>query len=414
MPLTIIALGSRGDVQPYIALGRGLSDAGHRVRIATYESFRATVAGQGLDFHPIPGDARQILQAASQSRLMGTRNPFRMMRAIMRSYGAVAADYVEAFSAEALRDSTAVLNQLPAGLFGRDLAEAIGVPHLALSVIPLTPTRAFPSPLLAARSYGGPFNAATYHFSAQLVWSFFFPHIRAFRRGLGLSDPPRRFRWPEDPVINGFSPRVVPRPPDWPSHVHVTGYWTLNEAGWQPPEPLRRFLEAGPPPVFIGFGSMIAPDPAALARTLLKAVALSGQRAVIGQGWAGLPGAVLPQQVFMVEYTPYEWLFPRMAGVVHHGGSGTTGFALRSGVPSMVVPFGADQPYWGERTRLLGCGPGPLPFKTLTAERLASALQRLTADSAMQARAREFGEQLSAEDGIGAALERIERSLARG
>ena len=409
MELTILALGSRGDVQPYVALGRALAGAGERVRIATFESFEPLVTGQGLDFHPVPGDARALLQIAAQNGLTGTRNPFRLMRAIMRSYGSVVDDYIEAFSDAALFESDAILNQLPGSLFGPDLAEKLGVPHLALSVIPLTPTRAFPLPLLAARPLGGALNRLTYAFAEGMLRQMFRPRLREFRRRLGLADAPRsRPGWP---VINGFSAHVVPPPPDWPENVHVTGYWTLSEPDWQPPEALVSFLGAGLPPVFIGFGSMIPPDPRKLMETLLEAVRLAGRRAVIGKSWADFGDGPPPGDVFMLDYAPYEWLFPRMAAVVHHGGSGTTGLALRSGVPSMVVSFAADQAYWGERTRALGCGPAPAPVRRLTARRLAAGLEQMAEDPALRAGAEALALKLRGEDGLGNAVRVIDGYL---
>ncbi|MCC7446862.1 MAG: glycosyltransferase family 1 protein [Anaerolineae bacterium] len=407
--LTIFALGSRGDVQPYTALGKGLQDAGYQVRVATFESFRGMVEGQGLDFHPVRGDAQALLQGAMSRDSLGTRNPIKLMQTIMNSYGAVADDYIAAFSSEALFDSDAILNQLPGALFGADLAEKLRVPYIAASVIPLVPTRAFPNPLLAASRGIGVFNRLSYGFAGQLLWFFFRPKIAVFRRKLGLSAPPRLLHLAGYPVLNGFSPRVIPPPADWGSHIYTTGYWTLREPDWTPPAALINFLHAGTPPVFIGFGSMFVADPAALTRILLDAIRLSGQRAVLSSGWANLGSASLPDHVYSLDYAPYTWLFPQMAAVIHHGGSGTTGLALRSGVPSMVVPFVADQPFWGQRTQALGVGAAPIPIKQLTAERLAAAIRQMVNDIAMRDCAAQLGAALQQEDGMGAAVHIVQQ-----
>ncbi|MCC7447680.1 MAG: glycosyltransferase family 1 protein [Anaerolineae bacterium] len=402
--LTIFALGSRGDVQPYTALGKGLQDAGYRVRVATFESFRGMVEGQGLDFHPVRGDAQALLQGSMSRDSLGTRNPIRTMRAIMSSYGAVADDYIAAFSSDALFDSDGIINQLPGALFGLDLAEKLRVPHIAASVIPLVPTRAFPNPLLSASNGVGAFNRLSYRFAAQLVWFFFRPKIAVFRRMLGLSSPARLLRLDGYPVLNGFSPHVIPPPTDWGRNIYTTGYWTLTELDWTPPAPLLDFLRAGSPPVFIGFGSMFVADPTGLTRTILEAVQLSGQCAVLYSGWANLGGASLPDTVYCLDYAPYLWLFPQMAAVIHHGGSGTTGLALGSGVPSMVVPFTADQPFWGRRTQTLGVGAAPIPIKQLTAERLAAAIRHMVNDTAMRERAAQLGAAIRQENGLGEAV----------
>jgi sterol 3beta-glucosyltransferase len=402
--LTILALGSRGDVQPYVALGRGLHDAGYRVQIVTYESFRSVVTAQGLDFFPVPGDAQALTQIAAQAGLNHTRNPFTLMRAIMRSFGSILEDYIATFSAEELRDSDAILNQLPAGLFGRDLAEKLHVPHIALSVIPLMRTAAFPSVLLGTRSLGTWGNRLSYDFSANLVWFMFRSAITRFRARLGLDRTAFLFPGFDRPLVNGFSPVVVPPPVDWGAEVYTVGYWVLDERGWEPSTELLRFLDAGAPPVFIGFGSMIALDAEAMTDTLLRAIQESGVRAVLGPGWAGIGAGKLPEPVYRLDYAPYRWLFPRMAAVVHHGGSGTTGLALASGVPSMVVSFAADQPYWGERTAALGAGLPPLSARGLDAARLADALRTLTTDPQLQQGAARLGIQLQQEDGLAAAV----------
>lgn len=406
--LTIIALGSRGDVLPYTTLGRALLEEGYQVRFATFESFRSMVETRSLQFHAIAGDAEALLRLAMGNNMMGTRNPFTMMRAIRRSFAAIADDYARAFSSSELADSDAILNQLPGGLYGRDVAEKLGVPHVMLSVIPLERTAAFPNPLLASRSLGGPLNRATHALAARFVWSMYRQNITNFRHMLGLGDAPRRLPFGDAPVINGFSERVVPRPADWPPNIHITGWWMQPEAGWHPPQALLDFLAAGDPPVFIGFGSMIAPDPAALTRTLIDGVTASGRRAVISAGWADLGKGTLPDHIFRLDYTPYAWLFPRMAAVIHHGGSGTTGYALAGGVPSMIVPFGADQFYWGKRTYQLGVGPAPISIKWLSAERLAEAIGQMVgntpAHATMRQRAAELGAALRAEDGVAEAV----------
>lgn len=406
--ITMLALGSRGDVQPYTALGRALMEAGYHVRVATFEDFEPLVRGQGLDFHPVKADAQLLVQQAAGSGL-NTRNIFKMMRSIRQTYGQLFEAYEEAFGSEVLFDSDAILTQIPGAIYGRDLAEKLHVPHIVASVIPLTPTRAFPLVVIPVRAYGGLLNRASYTLGETLVWSMFRPTVSRFRRALGLSPASLLYPPLRDPILNGFSTRVVPRPADWNERVHVTGWWILPEPDWTPPPALVEFLAAGAPPVFAGFGSMIAPDPAALTRLLIEAFQRAGVRGVISSGWAKL-GGDLPPGFLAVDYVPYAWLFPQMAAVIHHGGSGTTGFALRSGVPSMVVSFTADQPYWGERTRALGVGARSIPVTKLTADALADSIRRMTSDSAMRERAAALGAALRAEDGIGEAV-RIIRGI---
>jgi sterol 3beta-glucosyltransferase len=212
------------------------------------------------------------------------------------------------------------------------------------------------------------------------------------------------------PVLYGYSQHVLPRPHDWAARYEVTGYWLLDAAGgWEPPAELVQFLEAGPPPVYIGFGSMGSKDPAAAGRLAIEALARSGQRGILAAGWGGMQATELPATVHLISSVPHSWLFPRMAAVVHHGGAGTTAAGLRAGVPSVLVPFMGDQPFWGRRVATLGVGPTPIPRKRLTAERLATAIGEAVSNAAMRQRASDLGQVLRAEDGIGRAVEIIDR-----
>jgi sterol 3beta-glucosyltransferase len=410
--ITILALGSRGDVQPFVPLGRALRSAGYRVRVATFGAFSPLIQSAGLEFVPLPGDAEVLLRSAAQGDAVFGRNPIEGIRALARSYGTLARDLPDAIAR--IADTDLVLNQIPAFLFGGDLAEHLGVPWAVVAVVPIVRTRFRPLVGFSrAPAWLPGYNQLTYRFGEQVGWQLFRSAVNRLRRHWGLAPLPpwghfERIYQRGVPFILGFSEHVVPRPPDWGSHVHLTGWWYPEEPNWQPPEPLRRFLEAGAPPVFIGFGSMPVADPARVTSLVVEAVQRSGLRAVLHAGWAGLGGA-LPPEMFALQYAPYGWLFPRMAGVVHHGGSGTTGFALRSGVPSLVVPFAFDQFYWGERTAVLGAGPSPLPYRELEASRLAAALRRLVDEPRLRDGAAAIGRRLQAENGVERAVALVER-----
>jgi sterol 3beta-glucosyltransferase len=408
MHITILALGSRGDVLPYTALGKGLKAAGHQVRFVTFENFEPLVAAQGLDFHPIRGDVQSILnRPGGQTLAESGQNAFRMARSVQRLFGVMAESFARDLSSPALWNTELIVNQLPGGLYGYDLAEKLDVPMIAAAVIPLTPTRhqpmlAFPSLLAPIPGY----NAFTHWLAYQLVWQAYRPAVSRWRQQtLGLSKAPlwgysRLMEERRVPVLNGFSAHVVPRPPDWGKHIHITGYWFPEDEDWQPPDGLREFIQAGPPPVFIGFGSMPVRDPQRTTEVVLDALKRSGQRAVLHTGWGGIGQRDLPDYVWQIEYAPYAWLFPQMAAVVHHGGSGTTAFGLRAGVPSIIVPFLFDQFYWGKRLSALGVGVDPIPHKRLSAQRLAEALTIATTDTQMRQRAAELGERIRAEHGL--------------
>jgi UDP:flavonoid glycosyltransferase YjiC (YdhE family) len=215
-----------------------------------------------------------------------------------------------------------------------------------------------------------------------------------------FSGPYNSLRTRDLPILYGFSPSVIAKPSDWDENTHVTGYWFLDAPDdWIPSSKLANFLDAGSPPVYIGFGSMSHRNPVETADLVLEALRRSHQRAILLSGWGSLQGSDLPDTVFMIDSVPHAWLFPRMAAVVHHGGAGTTAAGLRAGVPSVIVPFFGDQPFWGQRIADLGVGPDPIPRNKLTVERLARAIQIAVSDKDIHQRAAWLGEQIQAEDG---------------
>jgi sterol 3beta-glucosyltransferase len=405
MHISILALGSRGDVQPYATLGNGLKSAGHEVRFITFESFASLIAENNLDFHPIQGNA-EALVAEGRADMLG----------LMRSFGSLAEGYAHDLSAPYLGETDLIINQLPAGLYGFDLAEKYGVPMVLASVIPLARTRMFPLmgfPKLPLPGY----NKATYYLGEQMAWQMFRTVINRWREKT-LNLPPLPIKGymgqigtRQIPIINGFSQHVVARPNDWNEHIHVTGYWLPENKHWQPANDLSEFIEAGTPPVFIGFGSMPIKDPQRITTIILEALKQSGQRGILHMGWGGLGNQSLPDYVFRIDFAPYDWLFPRMAMVIHHGGSGTTAFGLRSGMPSCVVPFVFDQFYWGERIAQLGVGPKPIRYKDLTVERLREVIRIGISNSQMRQKATDLAQKIHPENGIENALTTIEKML---
>jgi UDP:flavonoid glycosyltransferase YjiC (YdhE family) len=293
------------------------------------------------------------------------------------------------------------------------LAEKFNLPLVQAYYIPFTPTRAYPSFLMSRFpvKLNGSMNRLSYHLARQVFWQAFRladNKIRQDELGIPLNPflgPTRRKILMQGPILYGYSPAVLPRPTDWPGNIQVTGYWFLNHnEDWMPPEGLVDFLQAGEPPVFIGFGSMSKQNPDQTMQLLLKALEISNQRGIILSGWGGLKTDRLPESAFMVDSVPYSWLFPHTAAVVHHGGAGTTAAGLRAGVPSVVLPFFGDQPFWGRRVAELGVGPAPISQRKLTAEKLAEAILTAVNDRTMRQRAVELGAKIQAEDGIAKAI----------
>jgi sterol 3beta-glucosyltransferase len=214
------------------------------------------------------------------------------------------------------------------------------------------------------------------------------------------------------PMLYAYSEHVIPRPADWGEESIVTGYWFLDKPGdWQPDSALVRFLQEGPPPVYVGFGSMFMNGGHEKTKVVLEALRLAGQRAILVTGWGALSTGESREHVLYADSIPHDWLFPQVAAVVHHGGAGTTGAALRAGKPSVICPFVGDQPFWGRRMAALSVGPSPIPQRELTAERLAEAIKRAVTDRAMHGRAAALGEKIRAEDGVRRAVDYITSRL---
>ena len=415
MRITVLALGSRGDIQPMLALAVGLQKTGrHKVRFAAPDNFEPIAKEYNLDFHPLGVDTQKLLGTSgidpNRNTLLWFREVLRLIKPIV---GRVAENtWLACQDAEFIVYSTV-------GVGAYHVAEKLGVPCAWASPIPgLAPTRAYPSPggVFPTLPLGGGYNLLTHTLSGQLFQALTGRYINRWRREK-LDLPAIPFgKYPyyqidgrPQPVLGSYSPIVAPKPPDWSEHIHVTGYWFLDPApDWQPPAELVNFIEAGTPPVYIGFGSMANRTPEQTTQLVQEALALSGQRGVLATGWGGLRHANLPANLFILDAVPHAWLFPRMAAVVHHGGSGTTGAGLRAGVPSVLVPHMGDQPFWARRVTELGVGPQPIPRRKLTSERLAAAITTATTDKDMQTRAAALGEGIRAEEGVGRAIEIIE------
>lgn len=413
MRITILTVGTQGDVRPFVALGSGLRKAGYTVRVAASAEFHPLITGQGLDFAPLSGDFRALL-ASMQHLVESGTNLLIAARTMRRAL----ADMAVPWALEgrvACRDADLVIASGLADLLGVSLAEALGTPFVLAYLQPMLPSRQIPPVTLPPRRapWPGAANLLLHQFSRIVQWQVLRPaYNRHVRAGLGLP----RYPWHGPtypvgtqacPVICGYSRHVVPHPTDWPEYVRITGYWFLDEAdNWQPPCELQAFLKAGPPPIYVGFGSMQTRDRDGTTRLILEAIRQSGKRAVLATGWDGLtepPSGLGSNQICVIGEAPHGWLFPRVSLAVHHGGAGTTGAAIRAGIPSILVPFLADQPFWAWQIERLGLGPPRLNHKLLTAELLAGAIVAASG-SDMQQRAKQLGSHVANENGVQAAI----------
>jgi UDP:flavonoid glycosyltransferase YjiC (YdhE family) len=415
MRVDIVAIGSQGDVQPAVAFGLGLKRAGHGVRVVTKGGYERFVRERGLDHLAIVATSHDALDTDVVRDWVENRTG---ALGFVRGFVRLAASQIRTGTAlywAACGDVEAlVVNQMGLGV-GLHIAERLKVPLIRWSV---APTRHDGSgrgrPIQTLRK---DLTAAVFR---QLLWSQLRRVTNEARAGV-LALPPLPFAEPygalnrrRSPVLDEYSRAVVPSPPGCDGWIRVTGYWFLDEpSGWTPPDGLVDFLASGPPPTIVGFGSTPFPDPEAATDMIAQALRRNRQRGVLLTGGSGLATGRLNDDLLSVDFVPHNWLFPRGCAVVHHGGAGVTGAALRAGLPSVVVPIFADQPFWGERVFELGVGPRPIPAKRLSLDTLAAALAEVVKDNGMRRRASDIGAKIRAEDGIARAVESFEQYVDR-
>ncbi|MEH2126751.1 glycosyltransferase [Nostoc sp.] len=420
LQITILTVGSRGDLQPYCALGIGLKRAGHKVKVAAHENFESFVRKFDLEFAPIAGNMEEFLQSKQGQRLIAGEklNPEEADKLLLQQLE----------SAWSACQGSEVIIYTPLATFGYHIAEKLGVPCFFASVMPLTLTGMFgflrfgqiaKNPLKEAINYG------SYLLVEFLHWQRYRPLLNHFRTET-LKLPPlpylgRRFRQKTPanvsriPVLYGFSSHVIPKPHDWPHWAYVTGFWFIEQASeYEPPLALEDFLGRKQLPLCFGFGSMTMPNPEYLTHYIVEALKKTHQGGIILSGWGNVGRTVNVKdslRVFVIKEVPHDWLFPQVPAVVHHGGASTTAAVLRAGIPSVTIPFFADQPVWGEKLNRLGVSPQPIPYHKVSDKTLAAAIEVVLHDEGMRLKAQKLGEKLRGEDGVANAVEAFHRHL---
>jgi sterol 3beta-glucosyltransferase len=420
--ITILAWGGNGDVLPMLALAKGLRRAGHAVAFAAPVRHRRAAEDLGCCFFAVGPDPDRMLEAPGmQSSLRSTSGI-----GALRTIGRLARIMVDGWMSgclPAVEGADAIVGGfVPGFLIGTSLSEKSGAPFLPAFLIPLTPTRFEPTfALFLVRTLGPVLNRLTHIGTLHLIWKMLLPAVNRCRREeLGLA-PAGRGGWFLDhiqhgkPVLYGYSRHVVPVPADWDTCNRVTGYWFPDPTpDFRPPRDLERFLESGPPPVAVGFGSMTGRESGEWMRISLDALRKCGRRGILLTGTAPVPDIPSGADVFTADFLPHAWLYGRAAAAVHHGGAGTTGAALRAGIPAVTVPHNFDQPFWGKRVARLGAGPPPILRRRLTADRLAAAIDRALTDVDMRRRAAALGRLIRAENGTAEAVSVVDEFFHGG
>jgi UDP:flavonoid glycosyltransferase YjiC (YdhE family) len=418
MRIVIVSVGSRGDVQPYVALGMGLRAAGYEVCLATYGHFERFVTRHGVGFRPVANVFDELTDTELWAAWQRSGNrPARFVFYLGRLFQHGRSCFMRLFAevARACQDADAII-YATAGLGGPDVAEQRRIPGYWAHLYPAGRTARFPC-------FAGPtwlrlgrlYNRFTYVVASRVYRRLFGSALDEWRQQ-ALHLPPRGaahdpFGPFDGPTLYGFSPVLVPKPGDWTDRQHVTGYWFLPDgADWTPPEALTAFLAAGSPPVYVSASSLH--DNRAILRGLIASGPQRGGCRLIVQARDRASLGPVPADVFVTGDEPsYDWLFPHLGGVVHHGGPGTVATALRAGVPSLGVPAFFDQPFWSRRLQELGVSPRPIPVRRLTVDRLLAGVRQLATDTTMQARASRVAMAVRADAGVSAAVDVLCRDL---
>jgi sterol 3beta-glucosyltransferase len=436
MRALLLTVGSRGDVQPFVALGSRLRAEGHDAVLAAPAMFGDMAAAYSVPFVPLDLDMSEV------GAVLAGRHGLRHLMTFCQSMGRRAAGVLPG-ATEAARLGAAGLGAAGLGAagpgaagpgaaslgadvvvhhpvlpIGQHLAEYLGVPAVVAQPIPaLVPTEEFPSavwPCRIPRILNRPSYPAARHLTG--LWGR--RDIGRWRRDV-LALPPRHRQ--NDPllaadgtpvtVLHSFSRHVLPRPADWPPYAHVTGYWPLAaEPGWSPPRRLAEFLGHSDPVVYLGFGSMPTPESERLAAAVMMAISQAGARAVVTSLSPELRRLLPASRFLVIKSAPHDWLFPRVQAIVHHGGAGTAAAAVLAGRPQIIWPFGVDQHFWARRLTSLGVAPQALPVRALDGRTLAAAVNRVLGDREMASRAAGLGACVRAEDGLGQAVARLEEA----
>jgi sterol 3beta-glucosyltransferase len=413
MRVLLVTVGSQGDVQPFVALASRLRGEGHEPVLAAPALYQGLAAVGDVPFVPLDLDMTEVGRAVAGRH--GLRHLFAFAKAMGRRAGEMLPGVTAAATAHGPADMVVHHPVLP---IGQHLAEMLGVPAVVACPSPaLVPTREFPSPVWPCTiRLPTPLNRPSYPAARYLTGAWCRRDVDGWRRDtLGLSRRPGRHDPLGDPsvaVLHSFSRHVVPRPADWPAAAHVTGYWfTRSDPTWVPPRRLTDFLGAGDPPVYLGFGSMPIDSPAALAEAITTAAKRTGAPFIVHCMNPELRRRLAgdDKRILMVRQVPHDWLFPRTAAVVHHGGAGTTGAAIAAGRPQVIWPFGIDQHFWAARMTGLGVAVQAGPARTLTGARLARAVEQAVTDPRVSDLAQDLASRVLAEDGTGRAVAHLER-----
>ncbi len=413
MKITMMTIGSTGDVRPYMLLGRALKGRGHDVTVAAFAPFEEMITSAGLIFFPISGDVVDLMEHLMKPGAVGMSYLKEAETAISKVAPLLLKDLMKAGEgAEAM-----ICNFFGSTFYS--VAEKYGIPCVQTHFFPMDPNADMPISSAPFPHLGRWWNRLSYRIGYLLISVLERRYLTEWRRENGVSlrkmhsKPDYACNGHRIPAIYATSPLLMPRPAQWDEHIYMSGFWwDETPIDFTPDQELLDFISAGEKPIYVGFGSMVSGDMQETFRTVRQAVEKAGLRAILATGWAKEEQPQNTENVHYATYVPHDWLFPMVSAAVHHGGAGTTASSLRAGLPTLVVPFGGDQPFWGERVHAAGCGPQPIMRDSMTADELALRLRDLVDNPAYAEKAANMGRAMRAEHGLERAVDIIEQEIA--
>lgn len=444
MRIYCLTIGSRGDVQPYIALCKALKEHGHTPVIVSHPEYRDWVEGHGIQYRGVGGDPAALMKLSVEHRIF---SPAFFRESIGK---------FRVWLDELLREcweqcqGADLLIESPSTMAGIHVAEGLGIPYFRAFTMPWTKTSAYPQAFSVPSIEMGPsYNSSSYVLFDQIMWVATSGQINRWRKHMVGIEPTDLSKLDSDsvPFIYNFSPAVVPMPNDWGDRIKISGYWFLDnpESNWSPPKEMVEFLERAKKDrkkiAYIGFGSITIENAEEVSANIMKAVHQADLRAIVAKGWSGRggskpkkskkqpkqretsahndsedtgteeehePEAEIPQDVFVVDSVPHDWLFPQIDIAMHHGGAGTTGASLRAGLVTLIKPFFGDQFFWANRVHKLGAGA---KVNGLSVSDLSDALKSAASDRVMVEKAQGVGERIRSEDGVATAIEFLYKNI---
>lgn len=416
MKIAMIAFGSTGDVRPYSILGKELQRRGHKITVFATSEFQSMMEKAGLQFHALPGDAKELMAKLMRPDVKGLGFVNEFAKSIKTILDPFLEDLIKG-----TEDAECIIATFFVHVFS-SVAEYHNIPYIQTHYYLMDRNSSAPIAAAPLQRLNSKLWSKTTYDIGYLAMNLLEKHyLDDWRKEHGLpplkvqKGPGYELNGHTVPVLYAMSPITMPRPSGWPENIHMTGYWLNDDTAtdFDPPAELQAFLDAGEPPIYVGFGSMASGDMTELFNLVLEGIRLSGVRAILSKGWGDAKINIQNPNVYMADFVPHDWLFSRVKAVIHHGGAGTLAAGICAGLPTLVIPFGGDQPFWANRVRQMGIGPKPIPRNRLTAKKLAKGIEELVSQKRFRVAAKELGIRLAMEDGVANACNIIEHELRK-